>query len=46
MEGLNEKNKNTAIIEQSSTILWKMCHRYRGFNKSIKSQDTACEDAQ
>ena len=21
-------------------------HRYRGFNKTIKAQDTACEDAQ
>jgi hypothetical protein len=46
LKRLNEKKKNTAIIEQSSTILWKMCHRYRGFNKTIKAQDTACKDAQ
>jgi hypothetical protein len=45
IEELNEK-KTAAIIEQSSTILWKMCYRYRGFNKTIKAQDTACKDAQ
>ena len=37
---------NTAIIQLLSTILWKVYHRYRGSNKTIKAQDTAWEDQQ
>ena len=37
---------NTAMIEQSITISWKMYQRYRDSNTTMKAQDFSWEDPQ